>query len=260
MIGTLGQNNIGDELMGKLFVSQYSNLYPEASFILNSYNPVQSEIDFGYNQKIIFFNTSNLFEITKSLIESDIIVFAGGNIIKELYSDYGSHEFSTLIKLDILTRIAYRLNKRIYFDSIGVGPLNSDKGFGYAKAILDRGTDLTVRDKESVRLVGAVGIDGGYRFVPDIAFSQLVPTNQLSVTDISKLNTIGINLCRNIENNKIWSQKITQLALTLKQLKTLNPNIKVIGIPMQTGFSNNHDMLALAELKSQTDKFNLNFI
>jgi polysaccharide pyruvyl transferase WcaK-like protein len=260
MIGTLGQNNIGDELMGKLFVEQYSKFYPDSRFVLNTYDPVQSEIDFGYNQKIKFFNTSNLFEIIRCLIESDIVVFAGGNIIKELYADYGSHEYSTLKKLDLLTKIAYRLNKQIYFDSIGVGPLNSDKGFGYAKAILDRGSQLTVRDAESMRLVGAIGIEGGYSFMPDIAFSQLVSTNQMLVTDISKLNTIGINLCRNIENNQIWSQKITQIALTLKQLKIINPDIRVIGIPMQTGFSTNDDILALAELKNQTDKFNLDFI
>jgi polysaccharide pyruvyl transferase WcaK-like protein len=258
MLGTLGQNNIGDELMGQQFLNLYQNLYPNSIFYLNSYKPKESQFEFS-NDNCIFFDTKNRIHLAYLIFRSDLIVFAGGNIIKELYSEYGGYKNATLDKINWLTKFAAFFNKPIFYEQIGIGPLKSKESIDLAKKILSRATTITVRDKTSIDHIENNQLVKTYKFIPDIAFSMDINSKIRTINSVDDLEYIGINLCRNIENNNNWNLIITELAKAMVEIKVLNKNIKFIGIPMQSNFDGNNDVLALNELKSITDTDNIAF-
>jgi polysaccharide pyruvyl transferase WcaK-like protein len=258
MIGTLGQNNIGDELMGKQFIKLYQKLIPNSIFYLNSYKPKESKEEF-HNDNCVFFDTNNPFMLAYLIFKSDFLVFAGGNIIKELYTDYGSHQLATLYKINLLTKFASLLRKPIIYDQIGIGPLKSDKSINLAKKILNRSDNITVRDLSSVNYIQDNLLTNNFEYIPDIAFNMNIPNKIFTIKSIKDVEYIGINLCRNIENNSNWEYIITQLSAAMSEIFRQNNNIKFIGIPMQSDYENNNDIQALLELKAQTDILNINF-
>lgn len=151
LFGTHGQKNYGDELLLKVFVH---NLSPSVNtFYINSYLPeLTKEFLHDFNVKV--FNTKKerhklLYYITKC----DAAVFAGGSILKELYTAYKGNRYATLNMINLLTSTMSFLDKPLYFCNIGIGPLATQKGLKITKDILQRATSVTVRDSESLKIL-----------------------------------------------------------------------------------------------------------
>lgn len=250
-LGTHGQKNWGDELLLKTFVR---NLSPLADKIyVNSYNPKDTQKYLGDYQNITTFDTKkHRAKLMYYLLRSDAVVFGGGSILKELYTAYGGKRYATLNVIDYLTRIAHGLRKPIYFCNIGIGPIETKQGLDITRRIVNRATMTTVRDGESLSILEQIQPNSQYALKSDAVFSVSRQTLGLQPQKNKKNKsaplTIGINLCRNIENNDNWEYFISQLTNDLLAWCKKNPDTRIVGIPMQYSVDNNNDATELKML------------
>jgi len=264
-LGTHGQKNWGDELLLKTFMDQLSPLAD--TIYVNSYAPAETQAYLqDYNVQV--FNTStDRFKLLFYLLRSDAVVFGGGSVLKELYTAYGGERYATLHVINTLTRAAKLLGKPIYFCNIGVGPLETGQGLALTRGIVNRATQTTVRDSESFKTLGSINALSPYQLSSDAVFSVnrigLGLADKKQPAKTASPLTIGVNLCRNIENNDNWPYFIAQLANDLSEWCTAHPNSRIVGIPMQSAVSNNNDTTELKSLakavhhKSPTANFTI---
>lgn len=262
-LGTHGQKNWGDELLLRTFIKRLAPL--SKTIYVNSYAPQETkEYLSEYDVDVKVFDTKkSKIKLLYYLVRSDALVFGGGSVLKELYVSYGGERYATLNVIDTLTRVAKKLGKPIYFCNIGVGPVETKHGLELTEKIVNRASYTTVRDSESLAILDTLNIESEYELKSDAVFS--VSRQELGLPQQKKLEkssgiTIGVNLCRNIENNENWPYFIQQLAEDLTAWCKTNPNTRIVGIPMQHGVSNNNDAAELEALGDMIRKQNPNVI
>lgn len=252
-LGTHGQKNWGDELLLKTFIRRLSPLANK--IYVNSYEPKDTQAYLeGYNVTV-FDTKKDKAKLLYYLARSDALVFGGGSVLKELYVAYGGERYATLNVIDQLTRAAHMLKKPIYFCNIGVGPIETDQGLAITNTIVERASLTTVRDSESFRILEKLSSKAPYELKSDAVFSvsrqELGLSKTRQHTEPTGRTKLGINLCRNIENNDNWPYFIDQLASDILAWCKTNPNTDIVGVPMQYAVSNNNDA---AELQTLADK------
>jgi polysaccharide pyruvyl transferase WcaK-like protein len=255
-LGTHGQKNWGDELLLKTFMERLSPLAD--TLYVNSYDPsATAEYLQDYNVHV-FHTSTDRFKLLWYLLKSDALVFGGGSVLKELYTAYGGERYATLRVIDTLTRAAALLGKPIYFCNIGVGPVQTEQGMAMVQRIVNRAAGTTVRDGESLALLQKADIGTPYELSSDIVFS--VDRTELGLSakkwpgpgkkssKKSQDYLLGINLCRNIQNNANWHYFVSQLTRDLVAWCSKHPKTRLLGIPMQANVSNNNDAAELIKL------------
>ena len=89
-LGTHGQANIGDELLLDTFLTE---LGPDHHYFVNSYDPAATSEQLADRFDVAVFDTAtDRLGLLRNLWRSDVVVFGGGNILKELYRSVGSLE------------------------------------------------------------------------------------------------------------------------------------------------------------------------
>jgi polysaccharide pyruvyl transferase WcaK-like protein len=260
ILGTHGQNNLGDELLLQAFVKYFGK---DFQIITNSYKPEETAEQ--YNVKT-FDTVKDISKLPSIILQSKVVIFDGGNIVKELYTAYGGSKYAVLIKL-LLIVIASRLFfKKIFLSNIGIGPVDTFWGRFLSKSILFLANIVTVRDIQSKKIATNLGYD--LRQVPDAAFIfsredllKNVENIRVDKNEVKTLNKLALNLCRNIAKPEAWDNFEARVISTIKELHSENPKIEIIGVPMQIDFESNDDLVALENLKVKLNKEipNLNF-
>jgi len=256
-LGTHGQKNWGDELLLESFLY---NLKEVGNLTVNSYDPEETTKLFGVKA---FHTTKNPLNIIWQIFKSDLVFFGGGNIVKELYVEYGGQRYSTLQKLKILTFVSkYIFGKKVIFSNIGIGPIETEKGLQYALDILQVGDLISFRDTESVKYAQKIKLKREFDSLPDVVFSldrqyfdlPLVNDASSKIENIKDLKKVGVNLCRNIAKSENWDYFIESLSADILKLHELNKEIEFIGIPMQRDAATNDDYQALNEFFTNLTK------
>lgn len=252
-LGTHGQKNWGDELLLHVFMNRLLGVADR--FYVNSYDPALTTAYLDRPDVTVFNTRTDRFKLLSYLISCDAIVFGGGNILKELYTEYGGSRYATLGMIDGLTRVARLLGKPIYLCNIGIGPVESERGRDMVTRIVQRARLTTVRDSESRMVLASLPITTPYALTSDAVWAtnrayfnlpSLRPKRQIK--NAGDARTIGINLCRNISNNSNWSYFLQQLANDVTRLHHQNPRLRFVGIPMQFDVASNNDSAALQQL------------
>lgn len=248
-VGTHGQRNLGDDLLMNVFMHQLRS--DQHTFFVNSYDVEQTKKDLsGYKVKVFNTQTDRIL-LLRYLISCDALVFGGGSIIKELNEDYGGKKYETLNTIDTLTLIAKLLGKPIYFCNIGVGPINTDQGIQKAVKILRRAKHISLRDSSSNDILKRTRLTN-YELSTDAVFS--VEPSFFNTTAIplnaTKKKRIGINLCRNIDNDENWSYFRSELMKDLILYNKRHRDVEFIGIPMQSATATNDDLKTLNEFQA----------
>ena len=210
LLGTHGQENWGDEILLETFLQ---SLGQEHNYLVNSYNPNQTEFRFSktfdknkiaeldpkirdqnslkYNLKA-FHTTKEILKLPLRIWQSDLVFFAGGSILKELYASYGRWVYSTLFMiLGIVTFSKFIAQKTVVTSNIGVGPVKTKFGRFLVKLILSQVNIISLRDEASKKIVLDSGISEiKVQVVPDIVF----------IRTPKSLATMGIESAENDDN------------------------------------------------------------
>lgn len=251
-LGTHGQFNLGDELLLETFLSQLGG---EHSYAVNSYDPqfTKSMLAGKFNAET-FHTTRELPRFLKYLLTSDVLVFGGGSIIKELYASVGRNPYSTLLMILATVTFAKKLAwKKVVMSNIGVGPLMTPNGQRLARWILSQVDFLSVRDETSHRTALKLGLPPlSVYLVPDAVFANppevfLPEPEPVSPGPITR---VALNLNYDIENREAWQPFLTNLAASLNQINSETP-IEIHALPMQSKFKANDDLSILKEFSKR---------
>ncbi|MFA5993854.1 MAG: glycosyltransferase [Parcubacteria group bacterium] len=242
LLGTHGQNNIGDELLLEAFLFQLRKINSaKVNFYVNSYLPQTTAKNFNVET---FHTIKEKHKLLKYIFRSDYIIFAGGSIIKEMYSAYGRNTYSVMNMLILLIIFAKKIaRKKIILSNIGIGPINSKKGFHKAGLILRNSDIVSVRDNIS-KIYGEKAYSlVPIKVVPDAVLSlnadyfNLPQLKEEENQEIKKINTIALNFCRNISKPEAWDHFMSEMLQVFNNLYIINPAIKIVGLPMQLDYS-----------------------
>ena len=245
-LGTHGQFNIGDELLLQTFLAELGD---DQNYAINSYDPQFTVSMLRPRFKAEAFHTTHDLPIfLKNLLTSDLLVFGGGSIIKELYASVGRNRYSTLLM--ILASVTFTkliARKKVIMSNIGVGPLLSAGGERLARLILNQVDFISVRDQQSFRTCQKLNINPEkLRLVPDAVFANqptvFIPTPVTPYSD-GTLH-LALNLNYDIENRDAWNGFIENLQQSLEDLNKKTP-ITIHALPMQSKFKENDDLSIL---------------
>lgn len=252
LIGSFGQNNYGDDLLLDVFLSQFGPV-AETIFV-NSDEPHKTQALYNKFPLQVVRTGGSKFKILKTLRQCDLVIFAGGNILKELHAAYGGKPYSTLIRIWLIVTYAKLLRKKVIMASIGVGPLKTKWGLKLTKKILQKTDIIAVRDSVSVKYLHSIGIKKPFSLISDAVFSDpaalAMPHNNpiLPGSQSGQTIKIGINICRNIDNPANWPSFFRALSEALRELNQKIPNIEYVGLPMQYDTISSNDYLELHKL------------
>jgi polysaccharide pyruvyl transferase WcaK-like protein len=275
LLGTHGQDNWGDEILLETFLK---SLGSQNQYLINSYNPDQTlkrfSLDFNGDFDIqVFHTTKEILKLPLRIWKSDIVFFAGGSILKELYASYGRWAYSTLFMiLGIVTFANLIARKTIVTSNIGVGPVKTKFGKFLVKLILSQVNVISLRDEASKEIVLDSGIsENRVIVVPDIVFirdaksfginTPLEDNRLANITSNKATLKIGLNLNKDIAKPEMWPSLLENVSKSLNRLKiemkSKGVSIEIVGIPMQIGFNNHHDLLILEQFSQNNPNLNI---
>lgn len=248
LIGTHGQSNWGDDILLETFLTQLGN---ENMYFVNSYDPAATQKNFSEKFNITCFHTTkNKKELVKFIFECDVVLFAGGTILRELYKNSNRNKYGSLLMILGLTFFArYIARKNIIMSNIGVGPLPSKLGRFLAGVSLNTTSLVSFRDKQSMSLAKACNLNNKIdsQVVPDSVFVNdkdfFVNKKYLSTESGDKIK-IGLNLVYDIAKPEYRGPYLNVLKETFLSLLG-EKKMEVIPVPMQIDFNKNNDIVEI---------------
>lgn len=254
-LGTHGQYNIGDELLLETFLEQ---LGPDHHYVVNSYDPDYTRAQLAGRFTVEVIDTAgDRRRLPRELWLSDLVVFGGGSIVKELYASTGRNRYATLVMILAVVTFARRIaRKPVAMLNIGVGPLHTSRGLRLARMILSQVDVVTVRDERSWETCRQLGVEA--TLATDAVFSadrdSLLGSGPgpddavegVPHSDMRRPVRIALNLNYDIENPANWEGFLRQLALSLEDVHARCP-VELHSLPMQTGFKEVDDVKVIAD-------------
>ncbi len=250
LLGTHGQFNLGDELLLETFLAQFG---AEHRYYVNSYAPPETAAQLDQRFTVEVFDTAkSRLDLLRHLRSSDLVVFGGGSILKELYPSTGRWRYATLsmvLAIAVFCRLVVR--RPILMSNIGVGPITTATGRRLTRWILRLVSLVAVRDKGSLRTCLAVGCDPAkLRLVPDAVWVNepevFVPEPLRPEESAARPVRIALNLNRDIENGAQWEPFLDLLEEALRLVAATTP-IELHALPMQSRFKEHHDLRVLED-------------
>lgn len=191
--GYYGYANPGDEAILSVLVSELKSNFPDSPIAVISGTPANTERDHSV-QAILW---SDPLAIAEAVRQADIVITGGGGILH----DYGGFSQEGLLSegnWGLGFHITAGLLAALYgkpnvLYGIGVGPIFSDIGRRYVKALCDSAAAITVRDEASADVLAQCGVpldrvqvnaDPAFLFTPasaerakEILASEQVPSD-----------------------------------------------------------------------------------
>ena len=255
-LGTHGQANVGDELLLDTFLTE---LGPDNHYSVNSYDPAATSEQLADRFDVAVFDTAtDRIGLLRNLWESDVVVFGGGNILKELYRSVGRWRYSTLVMVLGVVVLARLLAKPVLMANIGTGPVESRPGRLLVRAIISLVWLVSVRDEGSYSFCRSIGCpERKVRLVPDAVWARsagslgTLESHQLSGGDGGALR-VALNLNKDVDAAEEWSGFLDRLAEGLGILAQ-SQRVEFHALPMQCGFKEGNDLEVLEDLLGRLD-------
>ncbi|CAN5560595.1 polysaccharide pyruvyl transferase CsaB [soil metagenome] len=249
-LGTHGQANVGDELLLDTFLTE---LGPDNTYAVNSYDPATTTAQLADRFDVTVFDTgSDRVGLLRNLLHCNVVVFGGGNILKELYRSVGRWKYSTLTMVLVVVLLARLAGKPVLMANVGIGPVGSAPGRLLVRVILRLVWLISVRDEGSHRLAASVGCAGHkLRLVPDAVWVR-GPDSFRGVTDSDGsvdegTLRIALNLNKDVDVADEWDRFLDRLVAALGQVADARA-VEFHALPMQCGFKSGTDLEVLEEV------------
>jgi len=254
LLGAYGQENIGDETILKIFLKFFHN---RVAFITSS-KPEKTQQMFNVHA---IHTRGDYIEKLRALLYSDVIVFGGGSLLKELPSRSGRWRYSVLVNVFIGVLLAKILQKKIIFSAIGIGPLKNTYSKFLTKILIILGDLVTVRDRNSKKILNNIGISQKINVVADPAF--LVNQNKQRILNENQNNKkliVGICPLYNLRDDASYGNMVNVISKFCDWL-IKNYNAEIFFIPFQFGFNPYNDIKVNKEIinfiQNKSNVFNI---
>ena len=203
VFGYIGFDNFGDELIAEVLVQKLKKINAERITLISS-NPQKTA-------KLHNTDSCSMFDFFKHIKQSDILVSGGGSLFQDITS------LKSLIYYLTVIFTALALKKEVHLYAQGIGPINTRIGQILTKFILKRVNKITVRDKNSQKLLSNWNIE-----------SELVKDPVLEL-ELSKNNNTGILGVQLRKFNGVDNLFLEKLADNIKE-NFYNKKIQIISL------------------------------
>lgn len=186
--GYYGAHNRGDELIFKVLSEALKE--KELEVVVTSLDPATTSKDYGVHaiasSKSLI---KGLLTFIKAVFGADAFILGGGG----LYQDYGKH-FRIVFYYGLRTLIAALLGKKIMYFALGFGNIELTRSKKFIQFVMQFVNVVTVRDKESKKVLLDIGFDKDIVVCADPVFTVASDKHALSTRkNMSKLR-IGISV------------------------------------------------------------------
>ena len=203
LLGAYGQNNLGDELL----LATFLNIFKRYDLIANSTSPLETKNQFGIETF-----TKNA-DLLKYLFKVKYVVVGGGSQFKTLPSVFKRNPNSLLLNIFLVTLATRLLFKKIYFISVGAGPLDTKISKLLTKLIIVFSNKVLVRDTQSFDLLHQISPNKKLISSADgLYFAKAVIEKQLKANLSQKKQSKEIIISPNL-NTK--DEKLRQIEIDL---------------------------------------------
>jgi polysaccharide pyruvyl transferase WcaK-like protein len=249
LLGTHGQQNIGDELLLSTFLSMLGS---EHDYEINSYDPVATAaaLDPAYDVDI-FDTAAERLGLLRRIRRADVLFFAGGSIVKELTPATGRRRTSVLLMvLVLMTTARWFTRTPMLMSNIGVGPVSSRRGRFLAALILRQATLISVRDQASWTTCLELGVRRS-RLVemPDVVFANAPEGFEASGNrprESAEPLRVALSLNHDVEDEDAWRVFLDRVGTALREVDQRS-GLELVALPMQSGFKDDHDLAVLED-------------
>lgn len=217
--GYFGFNNLGDEAILGSMVNLIEEIDQDTDIIVLSNAPETTKVK--YNTESVY--RYDIFNIMSEMRRSDILISGGGSLLQDVTSLRSVPYYLGLIFLAIIFDM-----KTIFFAQ-GVGPVQNKFYRFLIKKILNKVDYLSVRDKESKKLLEKIGIPKGKINIVDDPVFGLINCEPGINRKNNGPQKIGVSV-RNWHNNSY----LGPLSEFLNRLG-MNNNISITIIPFHQG-------------------------
>ena len=156
--GYYGYGNTGDEAILSVIIDDLRAEIPDVRIIVVSGNPNKTSIANGV--EAISGEDFQLISVRMKIC--DLVILGGGG----LFHDYWPFDPSSVLTSNhqgiafysSIVLLAFILGKPLMIYAIGVGPLQSDMGKSFMRAIADLARVISVRDENSSKILRSLGV------------------------------------------------------------------------------------------------------
>lgn len=149
-----------------------------------------SSIIYKYYEYKEYLNVNDKIKFEKLVIDSDFVVIGGGNMVFDL-----TNKTLSSAKLNYFIELVHKKNKKVYINSIGIGPFYNNKQLKSCIKTLNKADVVTFRDKGSLDLYKKNSKIENYYLSSDPAFlledknkKSLPSRENISINIIDPLN------------------------------------------------------------------------
>jgi len=118
ILGAYGQNNLGDDALLEVFLEQFNG----ADILVNSAQPEQTSRRYGVRALATYWSWPRLPR-PRALLRSDLIVFGGGSLLKEIEGGLIAR-LLYFVRIFAILLIAKLTGRPTAMLGVGIGPLN----------------------------------------------------------------------------------------------------------------------------------------
>ncbi|MEV8272370.1 polysaccharide pyruvyl transferase family protein [Microbacterium sp. NPDC077184] len=253
LLGTHGQHNIGDELLLETFLAQLGS---DHSYVINTYDLADTTARLGARYTYELIDTArDRVALLGHLRRADVLVFAGGSIVKELSRATGRGRYATLLMILALVVAARWFGaKPVAMLNIGVGPIQTARGRRLARRILDRADLVTVRDAASRRLCDDIGTSTTVVASTDAVFATtpawLRGDEVATPREASGPLRVALSLNHDIAVPENWNHVIETVGAALRTVGHERA-LEIHALPMQSRGKTHHDAAVLDEFAAR---------
>ncbi|NQS92056.1 MAG: glycosyltransferase [Chloroflexi bacterium] len=182
--GYYGYGNAGDEAILSVIIKDLRAEIPNSRFIVVSGNPQDTKISHGVEA----ISGKDLQQIIAKMTLCDLVILGGGG----LFHDYWGFDPDTVLTSNhkgiafysSIVLLAFILGKPLMLYAIGVGPLQSEMGKYYTRAITDLAHTVSVRDEDSRKILRTLGVKSNHiHITADPAFRLHLRENRTIIRD-----------------------------------------------------------------------------
>jgi polysaccharide pyruvyl transferase CsaB len=165
IVGAYGQNNLGDEALLEVFIQQFGDI----PLVVNSAQPELTARRYSVKTVGTYWNWPPRFSRLRMILQSDLIVFGGGSLLKEI-EGRAFARVMYFVRILLILFFARLLGKQTAMLGVGMGPLNYPL-YKVLTRLAARMTDLIcVRDNESRDLLVSIGVQRPVHVTADAVF------------------------------------------------------------------------------------------
>ncbi len=149
--GYFGCGNMGDDAILLGFLTAMRKIAPQVEITALTATPRRSRLRFG----VRCVNRKDPIGVRIAVARADAFLCGGGSLLQNLTSNRSLLYYLSLLRLSV------RLRKTTVLFASGIGPLIGKAALRRVVRTLSRCHYISLRDEESFRLLGSMGVDAG---------------------------------------------------------------------------------------------------